>query len=95
MEKNKKHEQNWGGKRPGAGRKPKELTVTQVKKSKGSWGGFRVNAGRKPSGKIYTRVSICLTRFELRKIKEGAAAENKSVSRYVVDRVLNPQYIFN
>lgn len=85
---------NWGGKRSGAGRKKKGESIVSVRKEKGSWGGFRYNSGRKPSGRIYHTYTISLTKHELKKIKALAKQENKSVSRFLVERALTERYLF-
>ena len=85
---------NWGGKRPGAGRKKKSESAVSAGKEKGSWGGFRYNSGRKPSGRICHAYTISLTKYELKQIKALAKQENKSVSRFLVDRALTDRYLF-
>lgn len=59
-----------------------------MKENKKIWGGRRVNSGRKPTGKKYKTISISGIDFEIDKIKQNAKKNNKTISRFVLDKVL-------
>lgn len=67
------NDNNWGGRRTGAGRKP---------------GGTNPNAGRKPTGIRRVSLCISLQPEELEEIRMIAKSKNVNVSRLILDCVL-------
>ena len=51
-------------------------------------GGAREGAGRKPSGDPCRKLSIAPRQSEYAVLKEAAAAEGKTFSRYVIDAAM-------
>ena len=64
-----------GGFRPGAGRKS-------------GWSDRGERGGRPATGKEYKNHSIAATPDEIEQIKQQASSAGKSVSRYIIDIVL-------
>ena len=64
-----------GGFRPGAGRKS-------------GWSDRGERGGRPATGKEYKTLSIATTPDEIEQIKQQASSAGKSVSRYIIDIVL-------
>ena len=62
-----------------------------INKEHPKWGGSRESSGRKATGRLkqFQSTSVTGTPEEIAQLKELAKAENKSVSRYVLDTLLH------
>lgn len=52
------------------------------------WGGVRSGAGRKRNGKVYKNITIAGTDKEVSNIKSQAKENKKSISRFIIEKVV-------
>lgn len=57
-------------------------------KHSGNWGGIRPNSGRPKGDKIYKNITIAGSESEIENIKEQAVENGKSISRFVIEKIV-------
>lgn len=60
-----------------------------------NWGGARKGAGRKVTGRNSTTITITLTKEQADMLRLFASEENKTVSKFIVDKLHLPKTQIN